>query len=179
MARRALVACSVFGAVLFGLGGSVSGAGATTVAKARPVCALLTADNLSGAFNTVLGAGRQDTIGFGHTCSYDGTADGPISLVTVRVAVGKEAKVHFPATVKALRDTLREINDPVGLQTVRGLGDKAYYGFDSFIREGNLVLRKGNTYLQVTASLHPTGDDALASQATLTKLARAALRRRL
>jgi hypothetical protein len=174
MARRTLVASSLI--VLLGVGGSV--AGATAAAKTRPVCELLTTENLTAAFNTPLGAGRQDTIGFGHTCSYDGAENGPISLVTVRVAIGKEAKADFHATVKALRDTQRGLSNPATLQKVRGLGDQAYYVFDTFIREGNLVLRKGNTYLQVTASLHPTGEDAVASQPTLTTLARAALARR-
>jgi hypothetical protein len=153
-----------------------SAAGAVTRAAAPKVdpCTLLTTDELGVALDSVFQPGSPYQAGTGTSCGFDGT--GPVRGATVRVASGKQAKVAMARTLKALRQTLRDIDSGPPTK-VAGLGDKAWYSLDEFLGEGSIEVLNGRTFVQVTAIVAPSGDTAAVSETVLRGLAEQALAR--
>ena len=146
-------------------------AGAT--GKAVPVCELITTDELTSVFATDFTPGEAAIIGTGRTCGYTGTGPGtgPVRYVTVRIATGTQARVGFRRTMKALRETLRGIDNPPPAP-IADLGDRAYFSFDDFLGEASLEVLDGRRYVQVTASLTTSdGDRSVVAESVLRALA--------
>ena len=137
-------------------------------------CALVTTGELDTALGSTFGPGEQYVAGTGVTCGFEGT--GPVRGATVRIARGKQAKVAMTRSLRALRETLKSIDsDPP--RKVAGLGDKAYYSLDEFIKEASLEVLDGRTYVQVTAALSPGADPGFVAESVLVGLAERALDR--
>jgi hypothetical protein len=137
-------------------------------------CELLTTDELSAALSSSFQPGSPYSAGTGTTCGYNGL--GPVRGATVRVARGKQASGAMAKTLKALRDTLKSIHSKSPAK-VAGLGDKAYYSLDDFLREASIEVLHGKTFIQVTAIVAPGGDTKRVSMSNLRSLAKQALKR--
>lgn len=165
--------------MVVGLGAAVAlavlGVGGVAVAAPKvDACQLLTTDELGVALGSVFEPGSAFNAGTGTSCGFDGV--GPVRGATVRVASGKQAKLAMTRTLKALRQTLHDIDsDPPS--KVAGLGDKAYSSLDEFLGEGSIEVLDGKTFVQVTAIVAANGDTAAVSESVLQGLAEQALAR--
>jgi hypothetical protein len=156
---------------------AVAGPSAGSAAVAAPevdACQLLTTDELGVALDSVFQPGSAYDAGTGTSCGFDGI--GPVRGATVRVASGKQAKLAMTRTLKALRQTLRDV-DSEPPRKVAGLGDKAYSSLDEFLGEGSIEVLDGKTFVQVTAIVAANGDTAAVSASVLRGLAEQALAR--
>ncbi len=159
------------------LGMAVAVAGPTGIAAAAPkvdACSALTTDELGAALDSVFQPGSAYDAGTGTSCGFDGV--GPVRGATVRVAAGKQAKVAMTRTLKALRQTLHDV-ESAPPSKVRGLGDKAYSSLDEFLGEGSIEVLDGKTFVQVTAIVAANGDTTAVSESVLRGLAEQALAR--
>jgi hypothetical protein len=146
--------------------------GAAVAAPKVDACSVLTTDELGAALDSVFQPGSAYDAGTGTSCGFDGI--GPVRGATVRVAVGKQAKQAMTRTLKALRQTLHDIDSEPPTK-VAGLGDKAWYSLDEFLGEGSIEVLDGKTFVQVTAIVAANGDTTVVSESVLRGLAEQAL----
>ncbi len=175
----AVRSAAVRSAAVLALGAVAALAGLTGPAHAAAapgvrVCDLLTPQELAAALGSTFEPGHAYDAGTGTTCGFDGT--GTARGATVRLATGKQARLAMTRTLKALRQTLHDVDSPPPTK-VAGLGDKAFYALDEFLGEGSIEVLDGKTFVQVTAIVAANGDPASVSESVLRGLAERALAR--